>query len=225
MSQFMHNGRDDDAGIPGLARLPTPSRTTTWICSPMQSLESAKGRGSMEQKLMYVLALVNEWLRYAEAKNGVLTALAGASLAGVGNALATATSLSRASKALGACTAICVGLSCLIALLSFVPRVNRRMLLPGRKGVSDAEKDNLLFFGDLAKYTPDEFLNAMARQYFQNNSYVVTQQKADRNLADQIVLNSRITVAKLQFFKMSIWVLIAAIPAGLAALFCHLFFN
>ena len=179
----------------------------------------------MEKKLTYVLGLVNEWLRYAEAKNGALAAIAGAALAAVGNALATSTSLSSESKTLGACTAICVGLSCLIALFSFVPWVNRITLLTARKGVSDAKKDNLLFFGDVCKYTPEEFLNSMARRYFQNDTYEAAQQLGDLDLADQIVLNSRITVAKFRFFKVGIWALIAAIPAALAALFCHLFLN
>jgi hypothetical protein len=179
----------------------------------------------MEQKLTQVFALVNEWLRYAEAKNGALAALAAAALATVSNVLATAAALTTTFKVLGVTTAVCFAFSCSIALLSFVPLVNRPKLSSDRKGVNDAEKDNLLFFGDLCKYTPTEFLDSMTRRYFEKDEYVAADEKYYLDLAEQIIVNSRITAIKFRFFKVGVWFLIAAIPLGLVSLLYHVVIN
>jgi hypothetical protein len=179
----------------------------------------------MDQKLTYIFGLINEWLRYAETKNGALVALSGAALAGVANALSAAPSIPTLPKVFGICSVLCLAISCLIALLSFVPRINRWKLSAARKGVSDIDRDNLIFFADLSKYTPEEFLDSMALRYFQNDKYATARQKSHLDLANQIIINSRITSAKFALFKIGVWFLISAVPLGLVAFVCAEFFS
>jgi hypothetical protein len=170
----------------------------------------------MEQKLTYSSSLVNEWLRYAEAKNGVLIALSAGALIATANALASVTSLSAVSKVLGICTMLTLAISCWVALFSFVPRVDRLKPSASRKGVKNRELDNLIFFSYLCKYTPEELLDSIALLYFQNDKYPMARQKSDLDLADQIIINSRITVAKFFLFRIAVWTMIIAVPFGVA---------
>jgi hypothetical protein len=62
------------------------------------------------------------------------------------------------------------------------------------------KKDNLLFFGDISKYSVEEYKNALVEKY--KISEKPSSYKDD--LITQIIINANIISTKLAFFKASV---------------------
>lgn len=164
-----------------------------------------------EERLQWVLAQVNDWLKFAEAKNGGVVLLNGAAVFGT---LQVATSLE--SLPLWAewyFTGLCAQLTAgaLVALFSFLPRTEIPLLNP--IGVPEPG-DNLIFFGHARKYSPAAYLQAALARCPGGD-------KGDprwlNDLAAQIVINSRIAVWKYSCFKLALWLTIAAVVTPVVA--------
>lgn len=93
-------------------------------------------------KQQEILKLVNDWLKFAEAKNAVIMAIAGTAIFNLIRLLIT-TELHIIADIYIAQLVICLTFSFLIALSSFVPITNYLFILPKDK---TAESDNLLFW-------------------------------------------------------------------------------
>ena len=159
----------------------------------------------MNSKLMTILPMVNDWLKFAEAKNAILLGFSGAGIT------ATITYLSAASnipKSIYAGVLITTFLLCtctFICSLSFLPKTNLELIVwkrskPGIKSKgSPNDNDNLYFFGHLYKYQAPELIEAINRLYLGN---VITniQKKEYTDLANQIVINSEIGYLKYTIF-------------------------
>ncbi len=165
----------------------------------------------MEERLEKIFSNVNEWLKFAEAKNGVLVALNG----GVIFAFLSAFGDKLLLKGLSFLSLeffvgifcweflICSCLSLLISLLSFFPQTKEKAFwFPS---TSKKRNDNLLFYSDIQKYTPLEFLNLISET--PKDSY----NKSEVYFARQIITNSRITHRKVTFFKAALFFNISAI--------------
>jgi hypothetical protein len=147
--------------------------------------------------------MVNEWLRFAEAKNGGLIALAGLALTGL---------LSFAGQVdtffLGAAILMVVGTalwlgSIMLAIFSFKPRTSN-VVPDARLRDLVEDTDNLFYFKHLAAYSSETLLTALGVDLESQGHRA----RFERNLADQVIANSRITVQKLDLFDSAIrwWV-------------------
>jgi hypothetical protein len=154
----------------------------------------------LEANLRATLSMVNEWLRYAETKNGALIAANGALIFGVTQLQTDAHpwALIRVSSA------VLLTASLLIALLSLMPWLARTGLFPTRP--SSAE-DNLIFFGDASRYDAETYLHHLLITV---PAFAAGDQVA-RWLADQIVVNSRIASRKFFMFNIALYLAAAGI--------------
>lgn len=153
--------------------------------------------------LVEILHQVNDWLKYAEAKNAAVIGLASASAAG-----ALAYLNERADQSwpvtLGLVLAeVCLVLSLLMGLASFLPQTNLAARLSGAPGQPTAE-DNLFFYGHLARYAPRLLAETMARRYTLIGGHPAPVREPHIDLAAQIVTNSRITLSKLRLFSYAV---------------------
>ncbi len=156
----------------------------------------------IENKLLFIFSNVNEWLKFAEVKNAGMTAF---SIAGISGIIAFVTLFQKLSvtwKSLFLFPVFCLLIACLISLLSFYPRINRLGIL-NSSIKSPLDSDNLLFFGDLVKYDTNSFIDKISNRYFSINQ--INESKRLTDIADQIIVNSRITEAKYKFFKVSVF--------------------
>lgn len=167
-------------------------------------------------RLTTIFQNVNEWLKFAEAKNAVLFAFSGAGITAIISLLATAQELLNSLK-IGlvlATSLLCIGI--LLCSFSFLPKTNLERLLQIRnkasRNSSHHQKDNFYYFGDLRKYSSTELLDALNSYYFESQ---VTQpyKKEWQDLATQITINAEITFLKLKLFTYALWCLIIAILA------------
>jgi hypothetical protein len=112
-------------------------------------------------------------------------------------------------------------LSLLLTVASFLPSTNLEKHLAGERERPTA-RDNLLYYGHLARYEPRALVEAIAEMYFEQEGETYAPSKLDIDLAAQIVTNARITVRKLALYRYSLLlfgfgVLVASAAMALAA--------
>jgi hypothetical protein len=172
----------------------------------------------LEARLIVILGMVNDWLKFAEAKNAVLVALSGAATGGILSYLSSNADVA-ASLVVGLVAAqLVLLLSLLVALVSFFPQTDLARWLTRNDEPTD-ESDNLYFYGHLAKYAPHDLVERIASLYVGTGQCPVPPYRSHLDLASQIVINSRIAAAKLRLFAIATALLVIAVFVGAAAVF------
>lgn len=171
---------------------------------------------SLQPRLREILDDVNGWLRFAEAKNGALAAAVLAGIFGLGQFDVEFTKLGWISLTYFG-SALAFGLvSAAISVASFSPQIR----VPWLYGIgSPNATDNLLYFGDIAKYKPPAFLAAL-RVCVGGDGHEPT--AFDRAYAEQIVTNSRITVRKFKSFEVAVWLTLAGLITPILAVLLYM---
>jgi len=82
--------------------------------------------------------------------------------------------------------------------------------------------DNILYFGDIAKYSPLAYLNKLSSHLGLSNIEFTGYQK---DLASQIVTNSAISLRKYNHFKIAIWLTLSAVVSPVVAILIYRFRN
>jgi len=167
----------------------------------------------MESRLLVVFKNVNEWLRFAEAKNAMIIAFNGVVFFGVARLIKL--DEIKDIKILLIYLYICfifLGFSTLVAILSFVPQL--KQIVPSMDFKS--ENDNYLFFMTLKDKKTEEIINIY-------NSEDETNTPFHRHLAEQIITNSGITKRKYDHFTFACWLTIASIMTPVVAVLYALY--
>lgn len=164
----------------------------------------------MDEKLKDIFSNINDWLKYAEAKSAMMIAGNGALIFGI----------ARLSKIfeLNAClslysllaVSLCVA-SMVICLLSVIPSLS----FPWEaKPIGRSEEDNILYFADIAKYSPLAYLNALETKLgLQKNEFTGYQ----KDLSSQIIINSVIALSKYRNFQIAVWLTLSALVSPIVA--------
>ncbi|MDD4649171.1 MAG: DUF5706 domain-containing protein [Desulfoplanes sp.] len=149
----------------------------------------------LEEELRYTFGIVNNWVKFAEAKNGALLAIA----AGVVSAMSARLhpSVLTASDLILFFCVILFSLSGLVALFSFFPRLKDFEL----QNLGDCQvDDNPFYYGDIAKYDADGYLRLLSFRL--DDSVGSTRLHVD--LAKQVIVNSKIALLKYRQFMKAI---------------------
>lgn len=153
----------------------------------------------MEERLWRIFQNINYWLQYAERKNALILTFIGIQITLIKIFIKTLDAWLVASF-------VFLGFCFLLAIFSFLPRTRISrwwfdfMIKPSNEA---GENDNLLFYGHVAKYTVKEYTEKIEK-------YLNGTIHGHRNLEDlcsQIVVNSQITSAKFNFFKITVWLM------------------
>jgi hypothetical protein len=166
-------------------------------------------------KLVFIFQNVNEWLKFAEAKNAALLAFSGAGMTATLTVLATGQNVPKSIQVGLLLSTISLGVCTLTCAMSFLPKTDLEKLLWVRNRSSgrptpQPSTDNLYFYGDLRKYNDATLLDELNRSYFNSalsNYYV----KEYSDLVNQILINSDIAFSKLTFFRRGVYALIVAV--------------
>ena len=175
----------------------------------------------VEAQLNKLLDRVVDWLRFAESKNTAGIGLSSTALSVIVSfALFSPPLPSLARVGLGV-GALALMLSLLLTVASFLPSTDLEKHLVGERQ-RPTPRDNLLYYGHLARYEPRALVDAIAEQYFAQAASAYTPSKLEVDLAAQIVTNARITVRKLALYRYSLLlfgfgVLVASAGMALAA--------
>ena len=179
-------------------------------------------------KLTTIFHNVNDWLKYAEAKNAVLLAFSGAALTANITLLVTVQNLIDSLRVGLIISASLLCICALICALSFLPKINLEKILwirslSSRTMAAQSNDDNFFYFGHLKKYNSDELLNAINSLYL-NNRISPPYSKECIDLAEQVTVNSGIAFLKFQLFKYSLYSLITSIAIIPTAILISLVF-
>lgn len=172
-------------------------------------------------KLTTIFQNVNDWLKFAEAKNAVLLVFSSSGVTAIVTLVTANPKLSSLSTISLLIATFLLCISSLICALSFLPKtdINRFLWVidNSSKKLTSQGRDNLYYFGDLQKYNPTELLDAFNKFYLKNR-LKTPYDKEWNDLAAQIIINSKITITKLRLFAFSLYLLITSIGFILTAL-------
>lgn len=184
----------------------------------------------MEETLKNIFDNVNEWLKFAEAKNGILIALLGTALFTLlekSNSILFRDNISISNNMLVikfdinffvslylVLLIIFLLIAVGILLMSFLPQTKRLFKIKGVKN----ENDNSLFYGDIIKYTPEEYL-----KFIEPNRTDFS--KSELDYAYQIVINSHIAYRKYKYFELALLAILSGILTVLGAFLVNRYFN
>lgn len=157
------------------------------------------------------LTLTNGWLRFAEAKNAALVALCGLLIPVFLGIITSSNAFAVSYSVLGL---IFLAIALFTALTSFLPRLSRFRFLNINVD-NNLSTEVVIYFGDISKLSLSEFTEK-AKIVFEKSDWSIL----DKQILDQIHINSIIANRKYQMFSFAVWLLVAAIftPVGLVAL-------
>lgn len=168
----------------------------------------------MDEKLKDIFSNINDWLKFAEAKSATLIAGNGALIFGISRLANTYDVTGLLWGYLVFSVILCIT-SMAICLISVIPS----LCMPWEvkpEGISN--KDNLLYFSDIAKYTPLDYLKALEKSLGLEGSEFTGYQKS---LSSQIIVNSVIAHRKYRNFKTAAWLTLAALISPILALLIY----
>lgn len=177
-------------------------------------------RNALEDRLDITLGGVNGWLKFAEAKNGALVTFDTAVLFGLTQVYFEFGSTCVWFNVWTGIVAIQLFAAIVLCLLSFIARTKVPSFLVSR--ARSSSQLNPLFYGHAAEMQPNVLLNVLG----QSVGFVSDGDKLHEDLAQQIVINSKITLQKFALFNAALWVTASALVTPFGAIllywiFCH----
>lgn len=152
------------------------------------------------ESLESIFSNVSNWLSFAEAKNGALLALNIAGICGIA-------SMNEQMSYLQLSVCLFLLVSTFILLYSFHP--NTKSALENslneheHQNTDSVPAKNLLFFGDIAKYpTAERYLDSLFDMYYESAQEDETFQ--EKHYAEEIWINSKITIRKYRAFRWAL---------------------
>jgi hypothetical protein len=146
---------------------------------------------------------VSKWLDFAEKKNSGLTTILGFGTI-LGIILQITGKIEIPLNWLLIVPLFFFILTWIITVVSFLPRtkIDAVLLLSNKRTTERKDSDNLLFFGDILKYSQDNFFGVIAKKY----SLKITRQqkKLALDLCSQILQNAAIAKRKYTCFRNAI---------------------
>ncbi len=167
------------------------------------------------QKLQIdTLSKTNEWVRYAEAKNASLIVLSSSIVFIILDKFITNYSSKEAVFWYLLFVSVSALFSLVVALISFIPRIKSPWLYIGKP----TSNENILYFGNACKYSPEEYLKRMNFHSIEGEMNSI-----ELMYAGQIITNSKIAYLKYQNFNISLWFLFLSLTSPIGVLVIYLF--
>ncbi len=154
---------------------------------------------------------VNSWLKFAEAKNASILAFNSALIFGIFKVFPDSASNNILLFYYLCFVVFLLLIAITMSLISFIPMLKYTYIEFGEP----SDNDNLLFFGDIAKYADfNEQYKRKVKETLEN-----TNNGFDDYYISQTIINSKITYIKYKQFEIAIWFTFAAILTPIGAYF------
>lgn len=156
----------------------------------------------------------NNWLKFAEAKNGAIIALNSALLFGILKFNSTLANENFLRDYYIFMIVFVLLISTIMALLSFIPRLK----YPYTHFEKPNNNDNLLYFGDISKYTPNQYYEKIHTI----NNGASDKKDFEMYYINQIINNSKITFIKFKQFEIAVWFTLFAFLTPIGGLILYI---
>jgi hypothetical protein len=162
-----------------------------------------------------ILDRTNDWLKFAEAKNGAILVLNCAVLFGALQSLNKESPPSFLLELFLINLIFFLVAGIIFSAASLIPRLTPPWWIkfPEKKAVP-----NIFYFGDISSLTENSYL----AEYYRTTGIEKEQSELDSQYANQIVTNSKIAYIKYRQFTASIWLTICAFMTPVGALFFYM---
>ena len=170
-----------------------------------------------EERLLKVLDIVTDWLRFAESKNAALIGFDGASIYGITQALGfDFIKRSPFWSGYAVFVIILLVISAVSSLLSFVPKLKPT----SSKSAPGVKEPNFVFFQHLKTQSEVAIIQTICE------SDEVEFSRFERDIARQIKHYSDIVSDKYAYFTVAVWITVSAyitpVLAGIFAIYLYL---
>ena len=164
-------------------------------------------KGSSDAKLFRSLQLVNEWLKFGEAKNGVLVTLNGAAIVGMHNVVNMYGPLDWAGQLWLWWATICCLMSMAVGLASFYARTK----FGAFHFAHESRGSGAIYFGHLAEMSKADLIKRLAPDAGAADLEFL------EDLAGQVIVNAKLARKKMALFNGALLVTMAGAltPAGM----------
>ena len=160
--------------------------------------------------LKSILERSDNWLKFAEAKNTILIVFNSTLLFSILK-MVSSLSVNILYKYYIFFVISLLFISIILLILSFIPRLQP----PWLKITKKSDQDNLLYFGDISKYSPKEYINNVSDKFnLKSENY-----NLEKEYGNQIVVNSQIAFMKFKQFEIASWFTLSAIITPIGLLF------
>lgn len=154
-----------------------------------------------EERLLKVLGIVTEWLKFAEAKNAMLIGFNGASIYGIAKALDLDFVKDRSFwSGYAFFVIVTLSFSTIICLIAFVPQLN---LISSGKYLG-TEEPNSIFFEHLKRKSELQIMQIICE------TTDTTFSRFEKDIANQIKQNANIASKKYSYFMVAVWMTMCA---------------
>lgn len=157
-----------------------------------------------------ILDRTNDWLKFAETKNGAFVALNSAIIFGVCRIFISIDQPSNYLMVYVSTAIFLLLVSVIVGLLSFMPKLTPPW---GAKFPAKGTTTNIFYFGDISALTPATYLKEFYKACEEQGSY----SEIDNQYSKQIVINSKIAFIKYSQFNIVTWLTISALLTPLGA--------
>lgn len=161
----------------------------------------------MEERLKFIFGNVNDWLRFAEAKNGVLVAFNGAAIWGILHGFEEIRQLCAWVLVPIWVLMCCCFVGIVISLFSFKPALTLSRGVAAKIDRKLVQEKSVIFFRHIGDFNADDYLKLVELRSEQTESKSINPYHLD--LASQIVANARNTWLKYQMFYAALNVTLA----------------
>jgi Family of unknown function (DUF5706) len=161
----------------------------------------------LNKDLESILRMVNEWLRYAEAKNGAALAFNTAAISVVLSA--------NGSTILPNWYYLSVLISCVISLgfglISFLPSLSTTRNIKRQIAIKGGNEPNLIYFGEIAGLSLDSFRDRVCAKF-----KIASEDVFFAELTQQIYVNSVIAKRKFKLFSVAAFFAVFGLTLGIS---------
>ncbi len=156
----------------------------------------------MKENLQEIFRNINDWLRFAEAKNAVIIALNGAAIWGIIQNLETLKEYVDSIQYFGIFLGASAFVGLIIAMCSFLPSINIYWEEKSNFKKINIESLSLYYFGHIKNFERSDYLKSIYKAEGLNVPDKLPRMELD--LSHQIIQNARITWIKYQLFLWAV---------------------
>ena len=171
-----------------------------------------------EAKLEDILNRTNDWLKFAETKNGAFVALDCAMIFGIYRLIASIENPNQYLMIYIYLGVFMLLIAVIIGIMSFIPRLTPPW---GVRFPTKLDSINIFYFGDICSLTPRTYLDEYYKACSEKGDYT----ELDSQYSKQIVINSKIAFIKYSQFNIVTWFTISALITPIGALVLSLVKN
>lgn len=157
---------------------------------------------------------VGEWLKFAEAKNGILLTITGVLLFGLLRMLPSNNEWIKQLENTLLLSSFILTVSILIILSSYIPMLNTNKL---QKKIRQLRDLNLLYYKDIATFTKEEYVKELENRY--NITLKTEEENLIKDQVEQIISLSKIALRKYIFFNIGAFLVGISVFIILAKIF------